>query len=392
MKKTYIKFTLTFLFVLLFFNSLVFSLPTITGVSIEEILPGGAPGVRSHIAVDTRGQPHVFADILSNRGMRRWHRINGVWQHGYNSYPNQTAQWYNPHVEINTNNQLWVSGVRWWSEAMRVMVFNNVSVSPTLVTSFPTKGGYDGLPVGNVSINIYTNNVATVYGGNGGFYERYQLSGSIVSPVSKGSLNAGAGGEKNFYWVSRAPAYPHSITGTRRVEHACTDWSYNNSVRNDLGLNKVVWCDSGSYAIGNDGAYPMLVSDNVQPLTAYLAHGFIGGRVVLNIWKGTNFVRSSSNLILVDPAGSSGMRRFAVQMAPANKGGAWICYQSAGKIRVKYIPSTAVNPGDIGAIGSGQGIEFPGSLGSIAVGTNGNVHVTYINNGRKYRRITVTGD
>jgi len=191
--------------------------PTVISLGGEVGLPGSPAGMRPDIAVDSKDQPHIFADINGNPGMVRWHRIGNSWQSGFNTYTNNTPQWYNPRVEINQNNQLWVSGVRWWSEAMRVMVFNTVDANPTLANSFKTTGGYNGLPVGNLSLDPTSMNEATVYAGNGCFYERYRLNGTNIQSIAKGTINAGLGGEKNFYWMSKAAKVQHAKSGLKRV-------------------------------------------------------------------------------------------------------------------------------------------------------------------------------
>jgi len=86
----------------------------------------------------------------------------------------------------------------------------------------------------------------------------------------------------------------------------------------------------------------------------------------------------------VDPSGTSGLRRYEPRLAPAKGGGAWACYTAGGNIRIRYIPSDITS-----TAGLGQIVQFPGIRGSIAVDNDGNLHVAYINNGVKYRKITV---
>jgi len=371
-----------------------YAVPFIVNVGAEESLPG--PGGRlPHIATDMKNQPHVVADEGGAGRIYTYHKILGIWQWAQYDFPGGSAQAYNPHIEINEFNQAWISCVRWYSEAMRVVLLGNVDSNPQELGRFPTTGGMPpgSLPVSNLSIDPKRFGYAVVYGGNGGFFDEVSWGGANFTSFGTGSINVGPGGEKNYFWVSRAGNVQHNGRANQAVWHGCTDYSYNNSVRAFSGRGLVEWCKFEAYpAIGNDGAYPIVVSDTVEPQTAYLMHGY-GTGIILNIWKGTTsagdgfLVRPNTDLIVVAAGGTSGLRRFEPQLFPANGGGVWACYTENNNIHIRYIPSTATSSSDLGPV-----TQFPGVLGAIAVDSSGNLHVTYLNGSRKYRKLTVFGD
>jgi len=369
--------------------------PEIIDIGPEEL--AGGSGRLVNIATDRKDQPHIIADIGGSNMSFFYDRIGGSWQVSSFDSGGESHQSYNPHIEINEYDQAWYSVVKWWSHGMGMMIRNNMSTAPSGVLKYTkTTGGAGGLPVANLSLDINSNNRCVVYGGNGGWYEKVIWKGSSFASGGIGTLDVGPGGEKNYFHISRAGNFRHPNGEVHPVWHACSDWSYNNSVRKAAGKEAVSWIGSVYYPYtGDDGCYPMVIGDTQEPQTAYLFADykqFGGPGVMLQIWKADSnggdghFVFPTGNLLNVDPAGTSGLRRYEPRLAPAKDGGAWACYTAGGNIRIRYIPSNIT-----GSAGLGNIIEFPGVRGSIAVDRKGNLHVAYINNGVRYRKLTIAG-
>jgi len=372
------------------------AIPQIVSIGAEEDVPGG-DGRLPSIAVDTYNQPHIVMDVGSTPLNYFYDKLATGWNvWTYNSGGSQS---YNPHIEINDFNQAWISIVKWWPQGMGMFLVNDVASSPTLLKYSGTKGGTGGLPISNLSLDPSKNNESVVYGGNGGNYEKVYWNGVEFASGGTGSMGGSlSGGEKNYFWISRAGEFAHAGGINQPVWHACTDYNYNNTVRSLSGKDPVVWANYATYPyMGNDGAYPIVVSDSVEPQTAYLLNDYKsygGPGIVMNIWKATDnsgngaFVRSASGLIVVDSEGISGLRRYEPQAYPANKGGVWLCYSTGnGKVRIRYAPSSITSAADLTNF-----IEFPGMRGAICVDQQGNLHVAYLNGGLKYRKITISGD
>jgi len=90
---------------------------------------------------------------------------------------------------------------------------------------------------------------------------------------------------------------------------------------------------------------------------------------------------SSSALLRIDSSGSSGLRRYAPQLAPAKDGGAFICWTRSNRIKIRYIAPDG---------GTGPEVDVSaGTLGNLCVDAEGNIHVVYNNSGIRYRKINV---
>ena len=372
--------------------------PQILDVGAQEIIPGGT-GRLPHIATDTANQPHIVTDMGGSSINYFYHKIGASWSSS--SFNSGGSQSYNPRIEINNNNQAWVSIVKWWPQGMGMFVMANMSTAPTILKYSGTTGGTGGLPVSNLSLDPTVNNKAVVYGGNGGWFEKVGWNGAAFVGEGVGTLDTGSGGEKNFFHVSRAGNVQHGgggggIFGNHAMWHSCSDWSYNNSLRKSNNRLPIHWANFGTYpGMGDDGCYPCIVGDSVEPQTAYMTMDltqYSGQGLVVNIWKGSNsagdgnLVFSRNGLLVVDPIGTSGLRRFEPQLCPAKDGGAWICYTAAGNIRVRHIPSDTTSAADLGPI-----TQFPGGRGAICADSDGNLHVVYFNGGLCYRKLSVSG-
>lgn len=378
-------------------TSLLAGIPKITKIGAEENV--GSVGRLVDIATDSQSQPHIIADVGGSNRSYFYDKIGSRWLTPYYfDSGGQSGQSYNPHIEINKRNQAWYSVVKWYSQGMGLMFRNNMATSPTKVIKYTsTTGGAGGLPVSNLGIDPDSYNRCVAYGGNGGWYDKVVWNGSSFASEGIGSLGVLKGGEKNYFYISRAGNFAHRGGLNQPVWHGCTDGSYNNSVRKQAGKGPVNWVDWGHYIAytGNDGCYPMVVGDSVEPQTAYFFTDYKqygGPGVMMNVWKGSgtggdgHFVFNGSNLLNVDPNGTSGLRRYEPQMCPDNNGGVWVCYTAGSNIRIRYIPSDIKSAADMGPI-----TQFSGARGTICMDKDGNLHVAYIKGGVKYRKLTVSG-
>jgi len=371
--------------------------PEIKSIGAEEYL--GPVGRLPHIATDSKNQPHIIVDIGGSSLNYFYNKIGTTWT--TTAYNSGGSQSYNPHIEINDNDQAWMSVVKWYPQGMGMFVYDNMSTAPTFRKYSGTTGGTGGLPVSNLSIDPTVNNRAVVYGGNGGWFEKVLWNGASFQSEGTGTLDTGSGGEKNYFWVSRAGNVQHGrggggIFGNQAVWHSCSDWSYNNSVRKSNNKLPVHWANFGTYpGMGDDGAYPCIVGDSVEPQTAYMAMDltqFSGQGLVMNIWKGSNtagdgnLIFSKNGLLVVDPNGTTGLRRFEPQLYPCQSGGTWICYTVGGTINVRHIPSDTTHVNHIG-----PATQFTGVRGAICEDRDGTLHVVDNNNGMRYRKLDVTG-
>lgn len=363
--------------------------PRIVVVYAEDKLPTG-PGRLPTIAVDSTNQPHIVYDVDRTGNIMRYDRINGIWQ--LKTYTSGGNQFYNPHIEINEFDEAFISGIMWFPQGMGIIYDALVKTLPGTTAFVYNKGGFSGLPCGSLSLDITAKSTCAVWAGNGGYYSMLRYSGSSLEQYSAGKMPVGSGGEKNAFWISRAKKQLHSDGKLYKVWHACSDWSYNNSIRSMNNRAPIVWADKNFYPwMGDDGCYPYLVSDSTRPQTSYMFTDYTqygGPGVCLQIWhgKGTDggFVfNPQGGLLVVDSKGTSGLRRFAPQMAPAASG-AWLCYTRSGNIVITYVPRFARSITDLGPT-----VTFPGIRGAICVDKRGWLQVVYNNNGPKFRRIKI---
>jgi len=371
--------------------------PEIINVGAEEFV--GGPGRLPHIATDSKSQPHIVVDIGGSSLNYFYSKVGTTW--AASAYNSGGSQSYNPHIEINDRDQAWVSVVKWYPQGMGMFLYENMSTAPTFRKYSGTTGGTGGLPVSNLSIDPTVPNACVVYGGNGGWFDKVGWNGSSFFSQGVGTLDTGSGGEKNYFWISRAGNFQHGtggggIFGNHAVWHSCSDWSYNNSVRKSNNKLPIHWANFGTYpGMGDDGCYPCIVGDSVEPQTAYMTMDltqYSGQGLVLNIWKATNnagdgnLIFSKNGLLVVHPNGTSGLRRYEPQLYPCKDGGAWICYTVGGTIFVQHIPSDTTSANDLGPV-----TQFTGIRGAICEDRDGNLHVVYANNGIRYRKLEVSG-
>ena len=327
---------------------------------------------RMSIAVDGRGQPHIVCDSGGEPVNYFFDRIDNDWIPSRYDSGGSTQQSYNPYIRINDKNQMFISIVKWYSDGMGLMARLDAAFEPTDVIAYmPTQGGMPAgsLPVGLCDIEPGTENEVIVYAGNGGFWEQYKLEGQRLIPIASGMLSCGRGGEKNGFDIAK--------TG---VWHVCSDWSYNNNSRDFGAIN---WLDVDTYIdwIGHDQCYPTVIGDSSERDTAYLLTDltqFGGPGLMYQIYRNGQFVAPLNELLNLDPEGTSGSMRYPPQACASNRTGIYVAYQAGHNTKVQYIEPD----------GTTFFIkEFAGSRPTITVDADEKLHICYIKDGIRYRKI-----
>lgn len=240
-----------------------------------------------------------------------------------------------------------------------------------VIAYIPTQGGMPAgsLPVGLCSIEPNSEDTVVVYAGNGGHWQKYLLDGQKLLSIATGIIECGRGGEKNGFDIS-----------AKNVWHVCSDWSYNNDGRNASPLN---WLDVDTYInwIGHDTCYPAVVGDSEEDQTAYLLTDltqFGGPGLMFQIYRNGSFLAPLNYLFNLDPNGTSGSIRYPPQACASNNTGIYVAYQVDNTTLIKYISPD----GNVELIK-----EFVGSRPSITVDSEEKLHICYIKDGIRYRRI-----
>jgi len=399
--------------------SILLSALTIASARVERVLsvvsreelPRG--GVLPTIAVDGLDRPHIMADRGAGRGfVNVFDRIgpaNNPWvdasfdayQTGYRS-----TQFFNPHLEIQ-NGIAYCSGIVFGGAVgmgtiVRSGMDTTTPTSPEVGYSVRRiQGAWDA---GEGSIDLYNGNYPLSSGA--GIFKVYRysdetnLDGSLkyygyLKPqaYAYGMMFAGAGGEKNAFWISKVLPRQHRVTGMHNVWHGAIggynryDSSYQSSIRHELGLGPIAWADFDVYRkMEDDGTYVDVKSDRMDPEIAYITSDFVhDGGVCVNIYNPDTreMIFDIDNLLTVDADGRSGLRRYAPQMAAAINGGVWIVWTSGGSVYINYISAT-------GELGTRYRIGT-GAIANVCVDSKGYVHVVYSNGLLQYCKLEVTG-
>jgi hypothetical protein len=371
--------------------------PNLLSISEEEQVGGGRLPT---IAADRLGQPHIVAD--GGTMIYLYDRIDGSWRSLVKNARSlvNAPQFYNPHIEIDSEDRMWISGVTWApAGGVGVILRENASTNPTDFGRFPLSRAGAKYPVGLLSIDPAYPDEAIVTGTAGGWQRAiYDPSrAEKVRLADTGTLPVGAGGEKTAFWISKAGSVPHPGGRDQAVWHGAMggyygDYSaYNNSLRQARGQGRVTWANYPSYpSMKDDGAYVRIVSDNIEPEVAYITcdfsvNGKFGGTVgvAMNIYNGNGMTFAPNNLLVIDRNGSSGLRRFAPQSAPAKDGGAFVTWTRGGRVKMRYIPADARSLDDCGP----EWDIAAGGPAAIAVDEDGNVHLAYHRAGTIYYRL-----
>lgn len=382
--------------------------PTVTDTGASVLQIAGAGGVRGSVAVDSAATPHVVTSDAPGNNFYFCDLINGAFStKNYDSSALfNSPQFGSPHIEIDAADTAWISSTFWYPNmGIGITVRPDVKNNPGKTPSFNSEDIWDGntYDVANHSLDPAALG-KTYFGSHRGVWEEYTFNASSYSiyQSANGSVNDGAGGEKAYFWISKAGSVTDQKGVSAGVKHHCTEWSYNNSLRAAAGLDYLTWSDWNYYTgMLNDHAYPSVVSDNLEPQTAYLAAEYIENTpygIYLNIWKGTDnsgngyFVFSpQGGLLCLDVNGRTGVGgRYEVQQYPANRGGVWVSWIRDGRAKLRYVPSSATS---LAACGAEVDVCAASVISSICVDQNGDIHMVYIyNNAVWYRRITVSGD
>ncbi len=377
---------------LLGIGSVFAAIPEILEIGPEEALPTGL-GRLSSIACDAKNQPHIACD--GGTSVYFYDKINGVWQ---NSAYNVTAfgwrQFFNPRLEIDNTDRAWASGIAIFP--IGVIQRGNISTAPSTpgVSSwYVNPASWD---TGNLSIDLPLGHV-TAYSSAGNWQTRvYNASvAGGAQLLEKGVMYCGVGGEANTIHISRAGLLQHANGKLQSVWHVATEAHagygysyYQNSARFARGQPSVGWADPRYYTgMGKDGAYVSCYGDNKEQEIAYIACDLTydngQGGVYANVFHKTAMVYPVTSMYVVDRTGTSGLRRYAPQWAPAKGGGAFIAWVNSGRIKIRYF-------GQDGKPGPVQDICY-GTVPNLTCDSKGDIHLSYNNGGMKYRKLNVSG-
>jgi hypothetical protein len=347
----------------------------------EEYTAGVIAGLsRPSIALDSLGQPHIVADN-GNPQVYVLHRLGGQW------HEELFAEWtaeidasrvYLPHIEIDAADRAWISawlGIKdgGTMAGQGVWLVDEVSSTPSSrflgLANEGTKNGNLALDPGEPGVAA----VMTKYGQWQGWDESGYTGES-------GQLDVGASGEKLRFRI-------RPRNGQAGVWHAVMsgysdeDARYRNSEMSE----RVSWALHSTYDdMGEDMLHPGLGTDGVDPTVGYMSIGYAAG-LVLNVWDGDALVYDPAALPVLDPDPAhhaSGTERFGPQWTRAPGHGAFMCWTGGdGLIRVTHVlpDGSWHDPVEIG----------PGITCAMTTGDDGTIHMAYVNDVMRYRRIEV---
>lgn len=385
----------------------LYAAPSVVNTGALVLPVTGAGGLRGSVATDSANTPHVVTTEAPGSAFYFSDLINGA----FNTTKYDSSALFNspqfgaPHIEIDAADTAWISATFWYPNmGIGITVRPNIKGNPGAYPSFNNEdiwggGTYD---VANLALDPDAPGKC-YFASHRGVWEEYTFNPSAynIYQSANGTVNDGAGGEKAYFWISKAGAVRHADGQQAGVKHHATEWSYNNSLRSAAGLECLKWSDWDYYpGMLNDHAYPSVVADSVNPHIAYLAAVYDQRApfgIFLNRWHGTDdsgngyFAFSpQGGLLCLDPDGRTGTGgRYEVQQYPANRGGVWVSWIRAGRAKLRYVPSNAAKLADCGPE---VDVCAAGVVSSICVDYNGDIHMVYINGGVQYRRISVSGD
>jgi hypothetical protein len=377
----------------------------VRGVLLNEILP--APGGLPTIAVDSLDRPHIVADRgLSRARVNVFDRVgvaspwvDASFDAAATSY--RSSQFWNPHLEI-VNGIAYCSGIVFGdSIGMGTVVRSGMdTAAPSApIPGYSVRRIQGAWDAGEGSVD--PGNGDYIISSGAGIYKAYGYDAAesygLLRWRYEGQMYAGAGGEKNASWVSKARPVAHRYSGVHAVWHGAIggynryESSYQNSVRHEKGLPPVAWAAFRRYQImEDDGTYVDVKSDAEEPERAYMTSAFVNGQggVCVNIFNPAtdSMLFPTDACLTVDADGWSGLRRFAPQMAPAKGGGVWISWTGRGGVYVRYISPFGIM-GNEYRVGDGE-------RANVCVDSEGFLHVVYSSyaSGKlQYVKLDVTG-
>ena len=364
-------------------------IPEILEIGDEELV-SGSPYERCSIATDSKNQPHIVVGAFQEK-LGLLDKVNGQWQEytfNIKQYNSQTKHVFNPTIGIDTTTDTaWIGAVMYTPDVesacgLAVIIRESVSTSPgSIGFSRNDISPLDWDP-GILRLDPTRPGYAVGYSYNG-YWEEYQYdsgSSSLKKQTRAGVLFSGYGGEKNSFAISEGGVW-HAAAGG----YSAWSSSYQNSTRASQGGDPVTFAAYSSYPKqGNDTVYIGVGTDNENSEAAYLACDFGGSQgICVNIWNGTHMLFSPNALPSLGGDSTSGASRFAPQWASAKNGGAFLCWQKNGRIKLRYVNlNLEVGPEiDISA----------GTRPSICTDRSGNLHIVYSNYGIRYRKLKVSG-
>jgi len=373
---------------------LLAAIPEILEIGAEEALPTGE-GRLSSIACDSKGQPHIVCD--GGNFAYFYDKINGVWRNqAFNVWQNcYWRQFYNPRLEIDQTDRAWASGIT--VGAIGVINRGTVATAPGYMAFSRWYVNVNSWDTGNLSVDLPLGRV-TAYSSQGYWQTRRYIDNPANGDtlwLEAGQMYCGVGGEANTIHISRAGLLPHANGKNQSVWHVATEARhgyglsfYQNSARFARGQPSVGWADPNYYVgMGRDGAYVSCYGDNKEYEVAYIACDLTfdngQGGVYANVFVNTAMRYPLNSIYVVDRTGTSGLRRYAPQWAPAKGGGAFLAWVNSGRIKIRYFDQN-------GAPGPAQDI-CNGTVPNLTCDSRGDIHLSYNNGGMKYRKLDVSG-
>jgi hypothetical protein len=363
-------------------------------VAIDETF-GVYGGMRTSIALDTEGQPHVVTDVAGigdGRPLMIYHRTGAnAWTAGETlPLPDvQTDVMYGPSIKIDGNNRAWiaahcytvgdfdVSGQPMWT-------IDNVRASTALrwlgLKHFGPWGGWLN-PV--IALDSSYPNQVVVFTGDG----VYSILRADNTVTAGGTLYIGQTGEQHYYAIGPRAGQPGIIhgcqSGAAPDQKPLNPASYMNSTMSD----PVIWASITAYNQDNEQTHPGLAADLENPGTAYMACIWDRG-LVLNVWNATlnggagRLVRPIDNLISLD-ATAAPYWRFNYPLAAAPGGGCWAAWSSGDQVKVAYV-SAQGQAGETVTVAQGW-------TPNLCVDGHGNVHLAFASGDRmRYIKIRMS--
>jgi len=335
---------------------------------------------RPSLALDSLGQPHIVAD-KGNPQVYILHRLGGDWQEEL--FAEWTAQIdasrvYLPHLEIDGSDRAWVSawlGIKdgGTMQGQAVWLVTDVATQPQ--SSYLGLAN-SGTKNGNLALDPADPGRAVVMAKTG-LYEVFDTEGSTGET---GQFDIGGSGEKLRFLI-------RPREGQAGIWHAVmSGYSQESSrYRNSTMAERITWADYDAYdTMGEDMLHPGLGLDGDDPLVGYMAIRYQPG-VVFNVWDGEALVFDPADLPVLDPSPAShgnGGERFGPQFAPAPGRGAFVCWTGGdGTVQLSRIVPDGGWDEPLGVA--------EGSSCTLAAGPDGTLHLAYVRDQMRYRKIEV---
>jgi hypothetical protein len=363
----------------------------------------GGDGIKPSVAIDSLGQPHASLVSSGLRDVILYHKIGSRWQGTTWNLANNTGligTINNSHIEIEpSTDRAWVSGIMYKAgdvpnTGMAILSRRNVSTSPGAI-AFKREWVLRrrGWPLGNVAVDPGIPNRGIVYASGGEWQELIASGDSITSGSGYGIFMDVAGGERTTFAISKAAPVSHpgnngAPGGSHAVWHAAIGGHQSfwpSYYQNSTMSSKAVWLDPHHYTSQlEEWNYPSVCADSEDGRIGYMAGYELDNHsegLLINVWNGTRMVRDPKNLIRFD--GNMETRRYGPQMAAASGGGVWVTYSRGGWIYLQYVSQDG-RPG-------GENKICIGTQAAIADDGKGGLHMVYLYNGTRYRKLSVSG-